>query len=274
VERGNIIHRQVLQLESNSQVWRLPITTDHVPNIYVSAVIVKGQDADNKVATYKVGYAALSVEPEPQQLTIELTPSVEEAGPGDTVSYDVRATDHTGEPVAAAFSLDLVDKAVLTLSPRPSGAIVEAFYGRRGLGVSTSSGLAISINRLVLEQMERYEAEYSMDEAAAVEGRGGGPVEEMPAPAAEPMPTATMAKAAEMEAAAPPPGVALREEFADTAYWDATVVTDRKAGAACDSALLRCGRRGPTGGHRQQQHRRGSGSPGGPQQHRPRGARR
>ncbi|MFB0537277.1 MAG: Ig-like domain-containing protein [Anaerolineae bacterium] len=234
VERGNIIHRQVLQLESNSQVWRLPITTDHVPNIYVSAVIVKGQDADNKVATYKVGYAALSVEPEPQQLTIELKPSVEKAGPGDTVSYEVQATDHTGEPVATAFSLDLVDKAILTLSPRPSGAIVEAFYGRRGLGVSTSSGLAISINRLVLEQWERYEGEMR-DEMATMERGGGGPAEEMPALAA-PMPT-TVAKAAEMEAAAPPPGVALREEFADTAYWDATVVTDRSGRASVEIEL-------------------------------------
>jgi len=237
VERGNIIHRQVFQLESNSQVWRLPITADHVPNIYVSAVIVKGQDADNKVATYKVGYAALSVEPEPQQLTIELTPSVEEAGPGDTVSYEVRATDHTGEPVAAAFSLDLVDKAVLTLSPRPSGAIVEAFYGRRGLGVRTSSGLAISINRLVLEQLERYEEE-QRDEVMAREGIGGGEAPmEMPAPGA-PMPTAVaLSKAAEMEEAAPPPGVALREEFADTAYWDATIVTDRSGRASVEIEL-------------------------------------
>jgi uncharacterized protein YfaS (alpha-2-macroglobulin family) len=234
VERGDIIQRQVLQLESNSQVWRLPITADHVPNVYVSAVIVKGQDADNKVATYKVGYAALSVEPEPQQLTVELTPSVEKAGPGDTVSYEVRSTDHTGEPVAAAFSLDLVDKAILTLSPRPAGAIVEAFYGRRGLGVSTSSGLAVSINRLVLEQMERYEEKQMADRAAV---GGGAPPMEMPVPAA-PMPAATAALAKEAgEAATPPPGVALREEFADTAYWDAAVTTDRSGRASVEIKL-------------------------------------
>jgi len=237
VERGDIIHRQVLQLESNSQVWRLPITADHVPNVYVSAVIVKGQGADNKVATYKVGYAALSVEPEPQQLTIELKPSVEKAGPGDKVSYEVRTTDHTGEPVATAFSLDLVDKAVLTLSPRPAGAIVEAFYGRRGLGVSTSSGLAVSINRLVLEQLEQYAREQRAD-FAAQKAVGGGPME-MPVPA---LPTATaaatvVAYVAVVEAAAPPPGVALREEFADTAYWDATVITDRSGRASVEIKL-------------------------------------
>ncbi len=228
VERGNIIHREVMKLPSNSFVYRLPITLDHVPNVYVSVVIVKGKDADNKVATYKVGYAALSVEPDPRKLTIELTPSVEQAGPGDTVRFDVRATDHTGRPVSAGFSLDVVDKAVLSLSPRPPEAIVSAFYGRRGLGVSTASGLAVSVNRLVLEQMEQYEEEVMMEKA----------VEAPPAPGA-PMPTAMAAAEAPAEgrAAAPPPGVELREEFADTAYWNAEVVTDERGRASVEVKL-------------------------------------
>jgi hypothetical protein len=35
VERGGVLQAQVLELESNSTVYRLPITADHVPNIYV-----------------------------------------------------------------------------------------------------------------------------------------------------------------------------------------------------------------------------------------------
>ncbi len=236
VERGNIIHREVLQLESNSQVYELPITLDHVPNVYVSAVIVKGQDEDNPVANYKVGYAAFSVDPEPQKLTITLTPSVEKAGPGDTVTYQVRATDHTGEPVAAAFSLDLVDKAILTLSPRPPEAIVNTFYGQRGLGVSTSSGLAISINRLVLEQLKERGEEYDKHARGAEEGMMLGEVP--PAPAATMTPgMAADEEFAEEKQAAPPPGVELREEFADTAYWNATVVTDRSGQASVEIPL-------------------------------------
>ncbi len=45
------------------------------------------------------------------------------------------------------FSLDLVDKAVLSLLPRPVNAILEAFYGRRPLGVNTAVDLTISINK-------------------------------------------------------------------------------------------------------------------------------
>ncbi|HUW17258.1 MAG TPA: MG2 domain-containing protein, partial [Actinomycetes bacterium] len=199
VERGGVLHQEVLRLKSNSVVYRLPITAGHAPNVYVSAVIVKGPDAPTPpaplpggeesgkpippppsggegsgepVATHKVGYVVLTVEPVAQELNVALTPSVEQAEPGETVSFDLRATDASGEPVEGAFSLDLVDKAVLSLKPRTPDAILEAFYGRRGLGVSTASGLAISINRLLVEQMEEM-AEQAADESRAL-GLGGG----------------------------------------------------------------------------------------------------
>ena len=226
VERGGVLQQEVIRLENNSTVYRLPIEDRYAPNVYVSAVIVKGKDADNPVATYKVGYTALTVEPDPQRLRIELTPSVEQAGPGETVTFNVRATDHTGEPVAAAFSLDLVDKAVLSLLPRPSNAILHAFYGRRALGVNTASGLSISLNRLLIEQEEQYVTEEVFAEAES----GQLDREVMATPAAAPMaaeaPGADMAKAVG-GGAAPPPGVELREEFADTAYWRADLVTDQ-----------------------------------------------
>jgi len=237
VERGGVLRQEVLRLESNSTVYRLPITAGHAPNVYVSAVIVKGPDATEPVATHKVGYVLLTVEPVEQELHITLTPStgsgpapsVAQAGPGDTVSFDVEVRDASGEPVQAAFSLDLVDKAVLSLKPRTPDAILSAFYGRRGLGVSTASGLVISVNRLVLEQLE----EFRYDEMGIGGGREGEMVAE--APMATAMPAVEEAK--HSAAAGLPPGVELREEFADTAFWDGTVVTDR-AGRASVSIPL------------------------------------
>jgi uncharacterized protein YfaS (alpha-2-macroglobulin family) len=229
VERGGILSQEVIRLESNSTVYRLPIEDRHVPNIYVSAVIVKGKDANNQVANHKLGYTALIVEPEPQELLIELTPNVEQAGPGDTVTFDVRATDHTGEPVSAAFSLDLVDKAVLSLLPRQPNAIVNAFYGRRALGVNTSSGLSISLNRLLIEQEELYaQATDAWEEKEALGGEGAMvQATAPPAPMAAEVARDDGARAKGGGAAAPHPGVELREEFADTAYWQAEFATDQ-----------------------------------------------
>ena len=220
VERAGILSQQVIQLPSNSYVFRLPITDRHVPNVYVSVVIVKGKDKDNPVSTYKVGYTALTVKPEPQQLTIALQPAVQQAGPGDTVSFDIRATDSTGEPVSAAFSLDLVDKAVLSLQPRQPNAILEAFYGRRALGVNTASGLSISLNRLLIEQEKQLTDQVQHQAGVTKE------VERVAMATASPM-AAEGKRDAAGAAAAPPPGVSLREEFADTAYWRADFVTDQ-----------------------------------------------
>ncbi|MBN1955750.1 MAG: Ig-like domain-containing protein [Anaerolineae bacterium] len=231
VERGTILQQEIVRLVSNSTVYRLPITADHVPNVYVSVVVMQGRldaiaagDGAPATASYKVGYVALAVEPEPQTLRIELTPSVEQAEPGAQVTYDVRVTDATGEPVSAALSLDLVDKAILTLRPRAADAIVSAFYGRRGLGVTTASGLALSINRLLLEQVEDIDDDMFY---SAEDGVGGGGMEEgaisPTAPSAEPM----MERSAVPGGlgAQLPAGVELREEFADTAYWNGAVVT-------------------------------------------------
>jgi uncharacterized protein YfaS (alpha-2-macroglobulin family) len=238
VERGGVLKQEVLQLATNSAAYHLPITAGHAPNVYVSAVIAKGPGATEPVATHKVGYVLLTVEPVEQELGITLTPSVERAEPGAMVSFDVEARDASGEPVQAAFSLDLVDKAVLSLKPRTPNAILETFYGQRGLGVSTSSGLMLSLNRLLEEQME----EDVSAQRAAVLGMGGGEEEAEWATEAPAMPAPTEAPAADgmfegKRAVELPPGVELREEFEDTAFWDATIVTDKSGKATVEIAL-------------------------------------
>ena len=238
VERAGVRQQEVLRLESNSAVYRLPITAEHAPNIYVSAVIVKGPDATEPVATHKVGYVMLTVEPVVQELHIALTPSVPQAEPGETVSFEVRATDVTGEPVEAALSLDLVDKAVLSLQPRTPDAILQAFYGRRGIGVVTASGLINSVNRLLWEKLQELVNQAGDHQARGV-GGGGGEVEVLAtAPAAmEALPLEEGAVFKLEVSEALPPGIELREEFADTALWDATVVTDHTGRATVEVTL-------------------------------------
>ncbi len=220
VERGEIISHEVLQLESNSTVYRLPLTEKYLPNVYVSAVIVKGKDLSNPEAAYKVGYTALSIDPKPARLNLELasSASADKAAPGDTLRFDVRATDDGGEPVQAALSLDLVDKAVLSLSPRTPEAAFDDFYGHRPLAVETASGLSISLRRVVLEQLEPVLSEERQRFGMAADGMelAAAPADMMP------VPSAPMMKG---EAPAPPAGVALRSDFQDTAYWNAKVTT-------------------------------------------------
>ncbi len=229
VERGTILRREVVLLTSNSTVYELPITADYVPNVYVSVVLVQGQRAAQEaaggapaVASHKVGYVGLAVEPIPQRLVITLAPSAEQALPGGEVSYDLSTTDAVGEPVAASLAVDLVDKGILTLRPRTPDAIAQEFYGQRGLGVTTSSGLTISIDRLLLEQTRQ--ARQTTDEERFGRGEVGTalPMAAVPEGGAEGMAADGAAKSAAEQL---PAGVPLREEFADTAYWNGCVVT-------------------------------------------------
>ena len=230
VERGGILSREVVLLSSNSTVLRVPITEDHVPNIYVGVVLVQGRaDAlaagDGAPATSgtRIGYVALEVERDSRLLDIELTPSNGAPLPGETIDIDVRVRNADGEPVVGRFAVDLVDKAVLSLQPRVTGAIVEAFYARRGLGVSTSSGLTLSLSQLVLEQLE--DAGIDLDEVKyAVSDATAGTA--LPMSAAPVMEEAARDGAPAGAGEQLPEGVDLREDFADTAYWNAEVSTD------------------------------------------------
>ncbi len=230
IERGGVLRSEVLRLTSNSAVYRLPITSDLAPNIYFSVVLVKGQNncvgADclkpENLADYKVGLLPLDVTPIAQTLQIALTPDKQQAQPGEEVLYEVSVTDSNGQPVAGEFSLDLVDKAVLSLLPRTPDAIVQGFYGRRGLGVNTASGLAVSGNRL-LQQLQEIVANLRFAAAGAAAA--------VPAPGATQAPAAAQPAlveeiAADASQAALPPGIEIREEFADTAYWNPTFTTD------------------------------------------------
>jgi hypothetical protein len=225
VERKGILRHQVIRLTNNSTIYRLPITEEAIPNIYVSVVLVKGRSDDP--AAFKMGLLPLDVKLDPKTLTLDIeTP--ERAEPGDEVTYTVTARDPNGEPISGAgLSLDVVDKAILSLRPRTQ-TILDRLYARRSLQVTTGSGLVISVNRYQEELAEDLELEaQTFDNRTELE-RGVADAE-MPMSAGASMPTA-IAEEKVAEGAAPQqgPSVDVREEFADTAYWAPTLVTDER----------------------------------------------
>jgi len=237
VERGGILTQQVIELPSNSAVLEIPITEDAVPNVYIGVVLFQGRAAAiaagaPPTAGWKVGYVAVSVNPAPKLLSIALDPSSAAPQPGDVLGVALRVTDADGQPVRGSLSLDVVDKAVLTLQPRSANRIASEFFGERGLGVRTAGGLTISLGRLVLEQTEdvgpvaaegagkRFSVGSAMPMAAPMAEAGGSDLEEARG-ASEQLPS----------------GVALREDFADTAFWSPTVTTDADGRAAVQVKL-------------------------------------
>jgi len=147
IERGHIMSHQLLTLRSNSELIEIPILSEHAPNVYVSVVIVKGQDETNPLASFKMGYATLPVSTVEKELQITITPDKERYGPRETVTYDIRATDYRGEGVKAELALALVDLSVLALAETGTPTLVDHFYGERGVGVQTATSLALSVDQ-------------------------------------------------------------------------------------------------------------------------------
>ncbi|MBN1137508.1 MAG: Ig-like domain-containing protein [Anaerolineae bacterium] len=192
IERGHLVQAEVRELKSNSEVLRVPITADYVPDIFVSVVIVQGSEqAPDGLASFKMGLIKLPVAVAAKELTISLTPDKdmtkgEHYGPRQTATYDVLVTNNAGKPVEAELSLRLADLAVLALAREQGPSLVDTFWRSRGLGVRTSMALVVS--------MEPFNREVK----AGLKGGGGG--EE---------------------------GGLVRSRFADTAFWDPTVRTGK-----------------------------------------------
>ena len=198
IERGHVLEHRLLTLESNSEQLSLPIPPEYAPNVYVSVILVKGMDANNPIPGFRVGYVMLPVSAVQQALTVKVTA---QGGspfkPRDEVTYQVETADYSGQGVAAEVSLQLVDLAVESLLGADTRDIVQEFYRERGVGVSTSATMVVSVDRRILER--------------AATGKGGGGAEAAQG--------------------------TTRELFPDTAYWNPVVRTDETGKAQVTVAL-------------------------------------
>ena len=73
IERGGILQVQLIKITNSTQIYELPITADLTP-VYVSVVLIKGQDTGGQVDRYKIGLLPIDVKPVAQTLKISLTP--------------------------------------------------------------------------------------------------------------------------------------------------------------------------------------------------------
>ncbi|MGC9348354.1 MAG: alpha-2-macroglobulin family protein [Anaerolineae bacterium] len=211
IEREGILYVERFTAREASPLIEIPIEEQHVPNIVVSFVVVKGVDGSQATPDIRVGMVQMEVEPVEQTLTVSVTPECADAErstegictyePGDTVTLAVRASGAGGEPADAEVALAVVDKAVLALADDNAPSLLDAFYAPRELSVMTGDGLLALNNRLhadmeaLRRRAQQIAREYTM---GGIGGGGGG------------MPAYT-------------PDV--RQEFPDTVFWEARLRT-------------------------------------------------
>jgi len=137
---GNALYSgQVIKSSGGSITVDVPVKPEYAPNFYVGAVFIR----DNKL--YE-GSKSLSVPPTAHELNVQLVPSKPQYQPGEAASYTIKASDSSGKPVVAEFSLGVVDEAIYAIKPDTAGTILNAFYGRVYSQVSTDSSLSYYFN--------------------------------------------------------------------------------------------------------------------------------
>jgi alpha-2-macroglobulin len=133
---GREIHGyQVVKATGPTTTVSIPITAAHAPNFFLSASFLR----DNQ---FHLGTKSIRVPASDKQLKVKIKPSKSQFLPGESAEYTVEASDSAGRPVAAEFSLGVVDEAIYSIRRDATQDIFRFFYGRIWNAVNTDSSLS------------------------------------------------------------------------------------------------------------------------------------
>ncbi len=213
VEREFVLHSEVREIIGSSNQIEIPITSDYLPNVYVSVLLVQGRTApqvedntqDLGKPSFKIGYAKLSVDPSEKRLAVDILKLAPTYRPGEEVFLDLKVKDWKGNGTKASVAVAVVDVGVLSLIGYQTPDPFSHFYSHKSLAVHTADS-----RPFVLEQLTFGEKG---------EDVGGGLGEMM---------RAALPSLSEIE---------LRGDFRFTAYWNPSLDTDEEGNARVAFAL-------------------------------------
>ncbi|MDJ0752824.1 MAG: Ig-like domain-containing protein [Ardenticatenaceae bacterium] len=246
IERGTLLEQRFITLSGPGDTIALPITIDHVPNVHVTVIAVKAEDANiqnpSPYADIRIGALNLPVDRAPFLLNLELTPRLPENGvlePGETAVFDIQLTDANGNPAAAELSLALVDRSLLSLVPDTTPNIADVFYSEQPYRSQIGASLVFAADGVIVELEE---AEQDLAQRSSIETEEEA-MAEFEVAADEAADGALAAPASAVLATPTPLGTPtsdvpeVREEFKDTAYWEAIITTDGSGRATVEIPL-------------------------------------
>lgn len=134
VEGRGLYSSRTKTADGGSVMFDIPVKDEHVPNVYLTAVLLhKGK--------YYFGSKLMKVPATKQALNVSVKPSKAQFVPGEPAKYTIDAKDSDGQPVKAQFSLGVVDEALYSVRPDMLPRIDKFFYGRTYNSINTGSSL-------------------------------------------------------------------------------------------------------------------------------------
>ncbi|MCZ6514848.1 MAG: MG2 domain-containing protein, partial [Acidobacteria bacterium] len=185
----------------------VPIRAEYAPNFFLGVAFV----LENELFA---GTKKIKVPPVEQQLNVEVRSSKQVYKPQEPAVFTVTAKDHRGRPVAAEFSLGVVDESVYAIRPEAAQNIVKFFYGSVGNRVDTDSSFSYYFHGA--SGKKSMELARNLSEAVMLRAGDLVQLKEAEAPLVEPQ---------------------IRKAFPDTILWLGAVTTDARGRATARVTL-------------------------------------
>lgn len=149
IERDGIIETFVQTIKSSNPVISLPVKVDYAPNVFVSALLIRGRNdavaptalIDLGKPAFKLGIAEVKVGWDAFRLGVKVKTDKPRYHPRDkaTVSVQVSPPDKQVLPVNTEVTIAAVDEALLQLASNDSWDVLTPMMMERGHDVDTST---------------------------------------------------------------------------------------------------------------------------------------
>jgi uncharacterized protein YfaS (alpha-2-macroglobulin family) len=157
VEREGILDATVVSLSGREPVITLPIKGVYAPNVFVSALVVRGRvggiqptaTVDLGRPAHKLGITELRVGWRANELKVSVAPdrTVYQARDTARVKIQARTADGKAPPAGSEIALAAVDEGLLELARNSSWDLLEAMMRRRPYLVETSTAQGQVVGR-------------------------------------------------------------------------------------------------------------------------------
>lgn len=149
IEREGILDKIVKRVSGKSPVLEIPIKGNYGPNIFVSALAVRGRVGgiqptamvDLGKPAYKLGITEINVGWKSHELKVDVSTErkVYKVREKARVKVSVRTAYGQVPPAGSEIALAAVDEGLLELMPNNSWEILKAMMGRRGYEIDTAT---------------------------------------------------------------------------------------------------------------------------------------
>ena len=252
---GIYLKPKVLRLKGKSALSEIAVTKKDMPNFFVEAVTISGGKLYSDVRE-------IIVPPEKRVLKLKVEPSEKKYKPGQKATVKLQLTDLDGEPFVGSLAMTIYDKSVEYISGGSNVPEIKAFFWkwRRRHYPRTECSLHRTFHNLVKSGVIRMSflgvfgwsvADEPLDDANGVHdqsqkrgekeqgaqvrkgfGAPGGAKKANALRAREPMAAAKDKGGGPVGGGAADSGKVaeptVRKKFADTAYWNAALKTDKE----------------------------------------------